>query len=201
MTLYVLYALDHYHANMSNSPGRLSAISQVSENGSSTPLVPNLTSGFYSLERKKQPHRGNTVILLQQRSWRGNTLPVTDTPRPVSRLSKNHEAMATGDTVSLRECSSLWRGLSWQARLQAITAWIPPRIVVDNFGVSEHPGRAQEWGAWQYSYDNILQGFVPKFVGGQLMLQKKTALTGDRTVGRCCSHMDATGDGHIIHQL
>lgn len=109
----MLYALDHYHANMSNFPGRLSTISQVSENGSSTPLVPNLTSGFYSLERKKQLHRGSTVILLQRRSRRGNALPVTDAPRAVSRLSKNHEAMATGDTVSLRErssCEGAWAG-------------------------------------------------------------------------------------------
>lgn len=66
--LSMLYALDHYHANMSNFPGRLSAISQVSENGSSTPLVPNLTRGFHSLERKKQLPRGSVVILLQLRS-------------------------------------------------------------------------------------------------------------------------------------
>lgn len=52
-TLSMLYALDHYHANMSNFPGRLPTISQVSENKSSTTLVPNLTSVF-SLPRKEE---------------------------------------------------------------------------------------------------------------------------------------------------
>lgn len=103
----MLYALDHYHANMSNFPGRLSAISQVSENGSSTPLVPHLTSGFHSLERKKQLHRGSVVLLWQLRSWRENALPVTDTPRLISPLSKSHKAMATGDTGSLTEMLQL----------------------------------------------------------------------------------------------